>query len=468
MAELAKYGTQTTFYFPLVTKDAADFLTGATHASGDTKLIKDGGASANTTNGFTDEGNGFYSLVLTATEMQASRLCLSIIDQGTKAWEDQAVIIQTHGNASASLVFDLDQATPAVNATQISGDSTAADNCEAMFDGTGYAGGTIRLAVNAAQLGGTNQTGRDIGASVLLSSGTGTGQVTLTSGRVNADITHIGAAAVSTSTAQLGVNVVNAAGTAWNSGAIGANTLATDTITAAKIAADAIGASELAADAAAEIGTAVWATTTRLLTAGTNIVLAKGTGVTGFNDLSAAQVNAEADTALADVGLTTTITGRIDAAVSTRLASASYTAPDNTSITTILADTNELQTDWVNGGRLDLIVDAINAKTTNLPSDPADASVIAGRFDTLDTSVADLPTNAELTTALGTADDAVLTAISTVSGKVDTVDTVVDAIKLKTDPLTYTVANVLDANIQYVNDVAVTGDGQTGTEWGPA
>lgn len=40
-----------------------------------------------------------------------------------------------------------------------------------------------------------------------------------------------------------------------------------------------------------------------------------------------AQVNTEADTALADVGLTTTVTGRIDAAISTRLASAGYTAP---------------------------------------------------------------------------------------------------------------------------------------------
>lgn len=44
----------------------------------------------------------------------------------------------------------------------------------------------------------------------------------------------------------------------------------------------------------------VWAVATRILTAGTNIVLAKGTGVTGFNDLSAAQVNTEVDTALAD------------------------------------------------------------------------------------------------------------------------------------------------------------------------
>jgi hypothetical protein len=44
----------------------------------------------------------------------------------------------------------------------------------------------------------------------------------------------------------------------------------------------------------------VWAVATRTLSAGTNIVLAKGTGVTGFNDLSAAQVNAEVDTALTD------------------------------------------------------------------------------------------------------------------------------------------------------------------------
>jgi hypothetical protein len=56
------------------------------------------------------------------------------------------------------------------------------------------------------------------------------------------------------------VNTTHAAGTAWNSGAIGAATLASDTITAAKIAADAIGASELATDAVTEIVTAVLTT----------------------------------------------------------------------------------------------------------------------------------------------------------------------------------------------------------------
>lgn len=137
--------------------------------------------------------------------------------------------------------------------------------------------------------------------------------LTVTSGRANADITHIATAAVSTSTAQLGVNAVQAGGTAWGSGAITAASIASNAITSAKFAANALDA--------------VWSTATRLLTAGTNIVLAKGTGITGFNDLSAAQVNAEADTALADVGVTGTVTGRIDAAISTRLATAGYMTP---------------------------------------------------------------------------------------------------------------------------------------------
>ena len=56
------------------------------------------------------------------------------------------------------------------------------------------------------------------------------------------------------------------------------------------LAANSITAAAAAADFGTEVGTAVWATATRELTAGTNIVLAKGVGVTGFNDLDAAGV----------------------------------------------------------------------------------------------------------------------------------------------------------------------------------
>lgn len=41
-----------------------------------------------------------------------------------------------------------------VNVTEISGDSTAADNCELMFDGAGYAGGTTKLGVDAVAISG--------------------------------------------------------------------------------------------------------------------------------------------------------------------------------------------------------------------------------------------------------------------------------------------------------------------------
>lgn len=44
------------------------------------------------------------------------------------------------------------------NMTQISGDSTAADNAELMFDGTGYAGGTTKLDVNVVTIEATDAT----------------------------------------------------------------------------------------------------------------------------------------------------------------------------------------------------------------------------------------------------------------------------------------------------------------------
>jgi hypothetical protein len=52
-----------------------------------------------------------------------------------------------------------------------------------------------------------------------------------------------------------------------------------------------------------DMAAAVWGAAIRLLTAGTNIVLAKGTGLTGLNDLSAADVNAQCDTAISDAAI---------------------------------------------------------------------------------------------------------------------------------------------------------------------
>jgi hypothetical protein len=57
-------------------------------------------------------------------------------------------------------------------------------------------------------------------------------------------------------------------------------------------------------------------------------------------------------------------------------------------------------------------------------------------------------------------------ALTSISTAITTVDTVVDGIKAKTDSLTFTTAGQVDSNIQSINDVAITGNGQTGTEFG--
>lgn len=73
------------------------------------------------------------------------------------------------------------------------------------------------------------------------------------------------------------------AAASFAAGAIDATAIADNAIDAGAIATDALTSAKFATGAL----DAVWSTTTRLLTAGTNIILAKGVGVTGFNDPTA-------------------------------------------------------------------------------------------------------------------------------------------------------------------------------------
>ena len=123
-----KYGAAATIRFPLISASTSDFDdTPVTFAAGDIQLSKDDGAFANTTNTPVHEGNGFYSLLLSATEMEAAYHMVTVIDQtATKVWKDQAIIIQTFGNASAGLVFDLSKtAEDSVWDAALSGHNTA-------------------------------------------------------------------------------------------------------------------------------------------------------------------------------------------------------------------------------------------------------------------------------------------------------------------------------------------------------
>jgi hypothetical protein len=61
---------------------------------------------------------------------------------------------------------------------------------------------------------------------------------------------------------------------------------------------------------------------------------------------------------------------------------------NSTQIAAIVADTNELQTDLVNGGRLDLLIDGIKAKTDTIPTSPATEATLATIIGYIDTEVA--------------------------------------------------------------------------------
>jgi len=115
---LRKYNTATHIYIPIVKRAVVDFAVGAdwTPAAGDVKISKDGGAAANVTNLPTAIAMGntaYWDFSLTATELQAAKIVVTVADAATKAVEDQSFIIVTYGNASAEHAIDLDDAVRA-------------------------------------------------------------------------------------------------------------------------------------------------------------------------------------------------------------------------------------------------------------------------------------------------------------------------------------------------------------------
>jgi hypothetical protein len=146
MIVLRKYGTGTgaDVMVPLVKAGETDHSAPAdwSPSAGDVKISKDGAASANIATLPTAvtmaNGAAWWKFTFSDAELQCARLDVSVVDAATKALEDDGLKIETYGHASAQHAFDLDVATQGVNVTQVSGDSGAADNLEADYDGTGY------------------------------------------------------------------------------------------------------------------------------------------------------------------------------------------------------------------------------------------------------------------------------------------------------------------------------------------
>jgi hypothetical protein len=194
---LAKYGVQTTFRFPMVKRGVVDLAATAdwTPATGDTKISKDGGNVANTTNNpaaVGGTGSVLWTLTLTAAELTAGEVQVQIVDSATKAVEDTVLNIYTYGNASAKIVEDFGTAIPnqvwdALRSNHVIAGSMGLLPRGIISDGTAQAG-----AAGSITLGTGEPTTVDIfkGAVVVIYSGTGAGQARMitaySSGRVAA------------------------------------------------------------------------------------------------------------------------------------------------------------------------------------------------------------------------------------------------------------------------------------------
>lgn len=172
----------------------------------------------------------------------------------------------------------------------------------------------------------------------------------------------------------------------------------------------------------------------------------------------------EAGVDWANVGSPTTVVGLTGTTIKTA-----------TDVETDTADIRSRLPAALVSGRMDSSVGAMAANvmtaaaaaadlTTELQSGLATAAALDAVDNFLDTEIAAIKAVTDLLPDAGA-----LTSLATAAA-LDTVDNFLDteiaAIKAKTDQLTFTVANVVDANVQRINDVTITGDGQTGTEFG--
>lgn len=115
---LRKYGAVAVIDgIPLVTRGAMDYKAAPNLAAGDVKISKDGGAYANI------EGAGVFGDFVAvspaagvsvqvkpdAAALTCKRLSILFIDQTVpKEWEDQEIIVETYGHASAQIIGNLD------------------------------------------------------------------------------------------------------------------------------------------------------------------------------------------------------------------------------------------------------------------------------------------------------------------------------------------------------------------------
>lgn len=149
------------------------FQANPTLAAGDFKVSIDGGSLNNLTNlpTVTPAAGKIVNFSLTTSEMNGDNIIIVCSDAAGAEWKDVIVNIPTVARQIDDLAF------PATSGRSIVVDASG------LVDAN-----TVKIGPTGS---GTAQTARDVGASVLLSSGSGTGQLDFTSGVVKANIAQI-------------------------------------------------------------------------------------------------------------------------------------------------------------------------------------------------------------------------------------------------------------------------------------
>lgn len=466
---------------------------------------------------------GMYDLELTASQLNFlgnARLVFYDLDGFLVHWIDIQVV--------SAAYFDWKYGTtlPNVNVTQISGDGTAADNAELFFDGTGYAGGTTKLDVNVVTIANNAITAASINADAITNAKIADNAIAAENIAADAiTAAKIANGAIDAATfaadvdAEIATMVWNAAtasyGGAGTYGQAVEDTLA-DTNELQTNQGNWLTATGFSTHSAADVADAVWDEVlhTAHEEAGSASVLLQGATAPSAADVADAvwnetladhlgagstgnALNAAGSagdpwaTALpgaygagtAGLLLGTTIPNAIDAIDN-------FVDTEIGTLTTELAKVpkSDSNVSW-NATALAAIqgecTDALNAydPPTNaefeLRTLPAADYTVVSDLGTVQTGDA----FARLGAPAGESVSADIAAIKAETAAIvaDTnelqvddyptsiaaVKTVVDAIQAKTDNLTFTAAGQVDANVQSVNDVALTGDGSA-TPWGPA
>lgn len=274
MIILRKYNAATHIYVPIIKRAAVDFAVSAdwTPAAGDVKISKDGGAAANVTNLPTAIAMGntaVWDFSITAAELSAAQVAITVADAAAKAVEDQTILIDTYGNASARHAVDLNDSVRA--------GLTALPNAAAEAAGGLYTRGVGAGQVNQDANGRVDT--RWVAGNVTVGTNNDKTGYTLTAAEytalVNAiwdELTSEGRTAGSYGQKLKDLLVDG-------SGRITVGALANAVITAAAHAADAIDANALASSAADEIAAKI------LLNPGNKLfTFGAGSVITGQND----------------------------------------------------------------------------------------------------------------------------------------------------------------------------------------